>query len=1791
MATVKTSVFAKGNCLRCLIASAALLFAAGTANAATYRVTPDAAGGGDGQSWATPMTIAEAVAAATTAGDTILLKAGTYTPTANIAISKPIAVKGGLAGTDDTTLDATSPMSVFDTANDTAVTAIFSVTTGTGGNTTNLFERIEVKNAYERGFLKSGNASLVFRNCAFTACGTTRAANYNGRGGSFTGNNQATLAFENCTFARNAFAASAQQLGYGFGAYIATWKQVYIDNTFFVSNGLSSACVYGGYNGSGRDSNFGAAFYATGAPMTIRNSDFRANIAGVSGSQRGGIAYLAGNCNGSIIKNCIFAGNACEWCHNNGFTSSDRCGVVVFAADNSARTLDVENCTFAYNLIDGTYGTAGIDASKGTLTVRNTIFYGAKGGQSRACGKDIHVYADATADIDYCLFESNSSDCFSAASASALTMGAHNVFGDPLFATPLSAVSSYYISLRDRSTSFYFTGYSLAAFDAVLSTIDVHVSNTALAYSRAIDTGTGDGSGEPAPNGGISNLGAYGNTAEAATSTCLGLPSLSSSDIAVTFADDTHPTVSCVPGGATPYNAHVKFEISSEDLSQGGTVAESFGLGGIQNGDTATFTGKGYYTPGDTLYVRVTLSAPGQSALVVHGSAIVTGTLPDFVGHGGGASVIHVRGGAAGLGDGSDWANAFDNVNEAMACAAANASKSEIWIAGTLVARSTADQVTLTSTPLAIRGGFTGTEDSIADRAPGVYSTIDGADNSYKSFNFKNTALVSFERLVFTHARLSSAQNDKGGHIFKDSSAGDVILSDCRFVDNVAAGNNSNYGLAGCFQGTAASTVSITNCLFAYNRAPAGGSPGSINGRVIYAQTLKRLVIDDTLFVSNGCDLANSPLGSIGGRDNGKGAVIYVDGAPLTMRNCELRANRGPIRNQTGGIVLLENASYPSAFTNCLFIGNANTYGEAGNDYATGNNKYPYGGTILVNYNNAAGVCDLKNCTVAYNISDAKYCGAGVQVVKGKLTAKDSIIYGNKTGPSSYAYGDIQLWDDGSAELDYVRLTSELTFGESSAGAVVSTKNRFTLSNVTYGDPVFATTPSTFESLVRAATYSSGGVTFQYQYFDNTAAGIAELLALDAHLCSPAGMFDNAGNLVTTETRYSSAIDAGDPESDFANEPDPNGARVNLGAYGNTPKASMTTGGQPEITDVSITYPDNYTAAQIAVTVGGTGSFNATVTLTIGGETVGTVTDVLRGGTATFYTQYFDPAETYQWTVSVTADNCDPRSQTDSATVPIGNTVPPWANHGGDPTRVIHVWDKGLASGNGSSWGQSVRTFAEAVPLLTSTRNEIWIHAGTNVMPSTFSVSLTHPVTVRGGFTGLEDTAGGRTFADGLNIQDAIQDAATTNDIAVSVSNASALTLDGFVFQNGIRCGFGKTGAGDIALVGCQFLNNGANCPVMTGYLESANGRGASIVGSIGTTVAAFTNCVFEGNVSTAASAEHTGRGMALYAQALKSLAIDSTLFLTNGAAPSCGVGMNSCGRDDFHASAIYADSVPVTATNCRFIGNRATCRYTDDPRGGCVVLSGACGGSSFDHCLFAGNYENYGWNEYSTGGNGSGALVVKLSAADATVSVNHCTFAYNLAMNKSSGAGLTVIAGIANVSNSIFFGNVKATTSDDSAGADLTVLADATANVSYSLFSTNGIASYGNADTTGWTGCIFGDPLLVTDAEAASGWITTSGNTDVLKDTNCRYSIEALSEIVAVNCHLRSRRGYTDETTGLFVKPAVGESMAIDAADPAAPYKGEPSGYNGRRANMGFYGNTPWATRSVGSGIMVIVR
>lgn len=66
----------------------------------------------------------------------------------------------------------------------------------------------------------------------------------------------------------------------------------------------------------------------------------------------------------------------------------------------------------------------------------------------------------------------------------------------------------------------------------------------------------------------------------------------------------------------------------------------------------------------------------------------------------------------------------------------------------------------------------------------------------------------------------------------------------------------------------------------------------------------------------------------------------------------------------------------------------------------------------------------------------------------------------------------------------------------------------------------------------------------------------------DYHLKSENGRWDPAADDGTgawvADSVTSPSIDAGDPGSDFANEPEPNGTRVNLGAYGNTPEASKS---------------------------------------------------------------------------------------------------------------------------------------------------------------------------------------------------------------------------------------------------------------------------------------------------------------------------------------------------------------------------------------------------------------------------------------------------------------------------------------------------------------------------------------------------------------------------------------------------------------------------------------------------------
>lgn len=73
----------------------------------------------------------------------------------------------------------------------------------------------------------------------------------------------------------------------------------------------------------------------------------------------------------------------------------------------------------------------------------------------------------------------------------------------------------------------------------------------------------------------------------------------------------------------------------------------------------------------------------------------------------------------------------------------------------------------------------------------------------------------------------------------------------------------------------------------------------------------------------------------------------------------------------------------------------------------------------------------------------------------------------------------------------------------------------------------------------------------------------------DYHLKSEAGRWDPNQNQWLTDANTSRCIDAGDPNSDWTAELWPHGKRINIGAYGGTPQASMSQSPAGNIADLN----------------------------------------------------------------------------------------------------------------------------------------------------------------------------------------------------------------------------------------------------------------------------------------------------------------------------------------------------------------------------------------------------------------------------------------------------------------------------------------------------------------------------------------------------------------------------------------------------------------------------------------------
>ena len=789
---------------------------------------------------------------------------------------------------------------------------------------------------------------------------------------------------------------------------------------------------------------------------------------------------------------------------------------------------------------------------------------------------------------------------------------------------------------------------------------------------------------------------------------------------------------------------------------------------------------------------------------------------------------------------------------------------------------------------------------------------------------------------------------------------------------------------------------------------------------------------------------------------------------------------------------------------------------------------------VMIEHSTLEGRTEIANCTFTANANATAGGCAGVKAVKGQIVVRNSIFVGNGVDFADAANSSFDI--DYTLLADNTGATCSFVNGASKTGA-----------SMVYGDPLFAA-------------------------------------ADDCHLLSEAGYFDSEGNIhYAAAAVLSPAVDAGDPESDYSREGAPNGGCVNLGRYGNTEQASRTPTATPTVNMPTIAWddPNGYSMPTITFTMSGSGSYSAKATIhvsTDGGSTWEEVSGVLgglfNGQTRQFRVPvYYVSGNTIQVKISVTGAGVTAESAVASSVVQ--GTLPPWYGKKG-PANVVHVRPGAVGKNDGTSWTDAFASWADALAAASSLKNEIWV-AGTNIVAETIPTkAFTFPAVIRGGFTGVECALserpeGYRSVIDGQNNFDTFM-----------FSNTDDLLVESIEFLRGAYRGLKKhASAGDVTLTNCVFYGCTRGMGNWDGYADpnqsyKFGGGGAGLYGS-GSAKATVVDCRFEGNIINSAGG-NGGFGGGLYVGSFGGGAdIYRCSFVTN---------YMMRGFDSSRASmaALHVYNTRATVDSCLFYGH-----YAD----GSVDVSGSCAGSIFRRCSFVGNY-----------GGSTGILKVSLSSATDKARVENCTFAYNIA------PALNCSKGDVAVTNCIFYGNlinVNAT-----AAADLRVAADATASVDYCLFAVpeeNGstiCVSEAKAGTLHvGPNCIYGDPLFVTPIDTMMSDVKSPAGATTPRalptNWNWKWSnpVPTFEQVLNYNVHLRGGLGYFDEMSGervdAYSKKVAGQSPAIDAGNPKSDYSREPQiqgiGGNGRRVNLGAYGNTPWATLSRIPGFFIILR
>ena len=511
-------------------------------------------------------------------------------------------------------------------------------------------------------------------------------------------------------------------------------------------------------------------------------------------------------------------------------------------------------------------------------------------------------------------------------------------------------------------------------------------------------------------------------------------------------------------------------------------------------------------------------------------------------------NVIYVDDDGGGANNGSSWANAYQFLQDALADANSTQKPVEIRVAqgtykpdqragiksgdpnaafqlvdGVIVKGGYAgwgatdpDVRDIVRYEAILTGDLAGNDDLTVDPCMVVYHPS-RADNSYHvvvATGCERTPVLDGFTIVGGNAHGPTEITKNGGGVYD----GKATIVGCKIVHNAAAGGGG--GIALCAYCGHEQGGLVKDCTISGNSAGHGGG-------------------------ISGCpEIVNCIIGDNVATDWGGGGINLGSSCETTITDCTFSNNRAA----DGGAVSLDASDSKAVFTRCTFRGNSasNNGGVIAVDGCTcgsepvfyqcefvGNSAGARGGVL---YNYGFSNAQFQNCVLGGNAAGADG-GAIYDGYYGGTRLVNCTVAGNIAGGRG---GGICY----TSSLSYAgrSLSHCIIWGNRAAGGEGGKEAQIYLD----------------EALPPELSYCwiQGPIGAAEPLFADPNNG-------DFHLKSQAGRWDPNERRWTKDEVTSPCIDAGDPMSPIGYEPFPNGAVVNVGAYGGTAEASNSYFGQP----------------------------------------------------------------------------------------------------------------------------------------------------------------------------------------------------------------------------------------------------------------------------------------------------------------------------------------------------------------------------------------------------------------------------------------------------------------------------------------------------------------------------------------------------------------------------------------------------------------------------------------------------